>query len=806
MIRADLHLHSRHSRRSAEWLLRRFDFPDSVSDPKALYRKLRDAGMSFVTFTDHNEIGGCLEIAGEPGVFLSEEVTAHFPGDRREVHILVWDITEEQHLEIADLRRDVRELAAWLNQNDIAHAVAHPLLPLEGAMDPAYLGKLLLLFRHFEGVNGLRDDLFNRTFRHLAENLTPEKMAELADRNDMAPLGLEPWKKILVGGSDDHGGIFPGSAWTEVRQARNPQEFLACVRRGECVPGGRGGTPLALSHSLYNTVYFFLKERFFKKQGPATSLVEKAFSRFMEGNDPTQFTFSDKMGFVAEGILSGKIFDLVKPGNASLWKELADSLGQPSWKNLLRQETDGVAEPERRAFLIANATANRLAFRFFERCLRELSSGNPIESLQSISAMIPVLAVLSPYLYAFQSQAPDRRALRTLCLDILGRCPAELENNKRAWATDTLDDVNGVSTTIRRMAAAGARDGVALTVLTCSSHSEEHGITVKNFTPIGEFSLPEYELQKLSFPPVLAILDYIQREGFTEVIVSTPGPMGLASLLAAKMLGLETSGIYHTDFPQYVRILTEDGFLETLTWNFMHWFYSQLDLVYVNSAHYRHCWTARGIPESKLHLLPRGLDLALFRADRRDTKFWTARGLRPGEVGVLYVGRVSREKNLEDLAGAFRRLGKQKSPARLLVVGDGPFHADLGGLVPDAIFTGTLSGEELATAYASADLFAFPSTTDTFGNVILEAMASGLPCIVSDVGGPSELVTNGVNGRIVPAGDCKKLADAIGALAGDAAMRTRMSREAIQAVADRDWQGAFRKFWARPQTAGRPSQ
>lgn len=94
---------------------------------------------------------------------------------------------------------------------------------------------------------------------------------------------------------------------------------------------------------------------------------------------------------------------------------------------------------------------------------------------------------------------------------------------------------------------------------------------------------------------MLEIIDYVQRGGFTEVIISTPGPIGLCALLAAKILGLKTSAIYHTDFPQYVRILTDDSWLETLTWNYMQWFYEQMDIVYVNSGDYRLALEARGI-------------------------------------------------------------------------------------------------------------------------------------------------------------------------------------------------------------------
>src|SRR5207244_3709244 len=137
--------------------------------------------------------------------------------------------------------------------------------------------------------------------------------------------------------------------------------------------------------------------------------------------------------------------------------------------------------------------------------------------------------------------------------------------------------------------------GNDLIVVTSRSTITITDIPIRNFTPIGEFELPEYELQKLSFPPILQMVEYIQRECFTELIISTPGPIGLTALLAAKMLGLRASGIYHTDFPQYVRILSDDASLETLTWNYMRWFYGQLDLVYVNSDGYRRAWIDGGI-------------------------------------------------------------------------------------------------------------------------------------------------------------------------------------------------------------------
>src|SRR2546423_4114145 len=476
----------------------------------------------------------------------------------------------------------------------------------------------MLLFKHFEGINGLRDALLSDLAQTLFKQLTPEKIDVLANRHNLAPTHTEPWKKILVGGSDDHGGQFAASAFTETLAAESAATFLEHVRNGDCSARGHGGTPLVLSHGFYNTVACFIQDRFNQKLGPGAALVEKMFSRFMEGRAPTEFTLKEKMEFIVQGVLSGKIYDFVKPANVSLWKELSGYFAQPEVKAKLAAQLNGVNEPERRTFLMANMVAEQLAFRFFNKFVQQIGSGNMIESMQALSAIAPILVVLTPYIYGFHSQAPSRKWLRTVFRELTGEIPVALQNRKRAWFTDTLDDVNGVATTIRKMTAAGAAVGRELVVVVSRGELNINNIPIKNFKPIGEFELPEYELQKLSFPPILQMLDYIQRERFTEIIISTPGPVGLTALLAAKMLNLQTSGIYHTDFPQYIRILTEDSFLESMAWRYMQWFYGQLDTVFVNSEDYRRSWIARGFAPEKLKILPRGLDTAMFSPERRD--------------------------------------------------------------------------------------------------------------------------------------------------------------------------------------------
>ena len=752
--------------------------------------------MDFVTITDHDTIDGCLAIRDLPNTFISEQVTTYFPQDPCKIHILAWGITEKQHDDIVIIRDNIFALQRYLQSGKITHAVAHPLYSINGKLESSHLERLILLFKHFEGVNGLRDALLSELTPELFASLTPEKIAKFAERHNLEPTHREAWKKIFVGGSDDHGGKFMASAFTETPAADSAGEFLTHVRTGNCEARGEGGTPLALSHGFYNTVALFVQDHFHEKLGPSAELIEQMFSRFMEGRDPTEFTLAEKASFIAQGVLSGKIFELAKPANMSLWKELSGYFARPEVKAKLAEQLNTVPEAERRTFIMANMVAEQLAFRFFQKFVQQISTGNMLESVQALTAIAPILIILAPYIYGFHSQAPSRKWLQKIFRELTGEIPEALQNNKRAWFTDTLEDVNGVATTIRKMTAAGATAGKELMVITSRNELTVDDIPIKNFKPIGEFELPEYELQKLSFPPILQMLDYIQRERFTEVIISTPGPIGLTALLAAKMLNLQTSGIYHTDFPQYVRILTEDSFLESVTWRYMHWFYGQLDTVFVNSEEYRDSWIKRGFEPEKLKIFPRGLDTQLFHPTRRDSKFFEKFGAKNGQIRLLYVGRVSREKHLDLLAEAYRRLRDEGLSIQLCVVGHGPYSQEFSESLPEALFTGYLTGEELAAAYASADIFVFPSTTDTFGNVIIEAQASGVPVIVSDSGGPKELVENDRNGLITKSHDVEDLVRAIRELVADPDRRKRMGDFARESVINRTWPNAFRKFWA----------
>jgi len=219
--------------------------------------------------------------------------------------------------------------------------------------------------------------------------------------------------------------------------------------------------------------------------------------------------------------------------------------------------------------------------------------------------------------------------------------------------------------------------------------------------------------------------------------------------------------------------------LEALAWKYMCLFYHSVDEVVVPSKFIARLLHARGMRNRKLLILDRWVDANRFHPKHRDADYWTRHGVADGATRFLYVGRIGLEKNLDTLADAFLALCAERKDVHLLVVGDGPYRKDLEARLAGApvTFTGFLEGQELSIAYASADVKLFPSTTDTWGNAPLEAQASGLPVVVSDQGGPQELMVDGVTGFCVRGRDVAALADAMGKLL-DEGRRTRMGAAA----------------------------
>jgi glycosyltransferase involved in cell wall biosynthesis len=215
----------------------------------------------------------------------------------------------------------------------------------------------------------------------------------------------------------------------------------------------------------------------------------------------------------------------------------------------------------------------------------------------------------------------------------------------------------------------------------------------------------------------------------------------------------------------------------------------------------------KGIDPGKISLFPRGVDTVRFHPAKRNVAYLKEQFGAGDGPKILYVGRISKEKDLSSLANAFKKLIKTTDKVELVLVGDGPYTNELKELLAGtpSIFTGYREGEELATIYASCDLFAFPSATDTFGNVVLEAQASGLPVIVSDSGGPQENIIRHKTGEVIPAGDTEALLQSLNSLLADRTRLKEMGKAARLNMENRSYERAFDGTWRIYERLRNPS-
>jgi glycosyltransferase involved in cell wall biosynthesis len=266
------------------------------------------------------------------------------------------------------------------------------------------------------------------------------------------------------------------------------------------------------------------------------------------------------------------------------------------------------------------------------------------------------------------------------------------------------------------------------------------------------------------------------------------------------MLRVPLLGTYHTDFPAYVENLTGDHRVTNGTIQYMEWFYGQMATVFSRSHEYLFNLHDLGIRDEKLRTIQPGVNTEKFspiHATDASGELWTSMGIdKP--LRLLYAGRVSVEKNLPLLATAFEELCKLRSDVALVIAGDGPYLNEMRERLANlpAHFLGYQNDHQLGRLYASSDLFVFPSRTDTLGQVVMEAQASGLPVLVSNEGGPKEMMAEGLSGLALPATDPAVWCRAIDGLLNDESRRQRMARYAPQRMARHSLARTFESFWA----------
>ncbi len=344
------------------------------------------------------------------------------------------------------------------------------------------------------------------------------------------------------------------------------------------------------------------------------------------------------------------------------------------------------------------------------------------------------------------------------------------------------------------------RDGANQALNKLVDYLERHDVVVRVYSPTSAtpafepagtlISVPAWKIpwrSEYRFARAMQAETQRDLETFAPDLVhlAAPDALGHSVKRWARAAGVPAVASVHTRFELYFAYYGL-GWYHRYAVRLLQRFYGDLEEIYATSEGFAEYLRAQGMSE-RIKVWSRGIDKTRFSPLRRDLAWRAGLGIAADEPTIAFVGRLVLEKGLDVVAATMTELSRRGVPHRLLVVGDGPARARLKSQVPQAVLTGFLGGLALPRAYASADMLLNPSTTETFGNVTLEAMASGLPVVAADATGNSCLVENGVSGALVPPGDARAFADAIQALIDDPQARAAAGQAGLERAATYDW-------------------
>jgi glycosyltransferase involved in cell wall biosynthesis/predicted metal-dependent phosphoesterase TrpH len=774
--RVDMHCHSTASEVSRLGVQRAAGLPECATPPQEVYELAKRRGMDFVTITDHDTIAGALEIADRPDVFISEELTAHFRGEpRAAVHILCYGIDPAEHEWLQTNRGDVEACAEYMHGREILCALAHPYYTVEAPLTARHRRRLASLFSIWEVRNGARARELNRP----------------------AATYIATLDGIGIGGSDDHAGVDIGRTWSETPPARTPAEFLAHVRAGQVRARGAQGSAAKWAHAA-----IALAARALGANEPRTQGQSEPNTEPSRAPDPrVVMTMARRLlheGDMRQGPVGGG--GAVAPADARCLLQ--------AW--LAALELDHLDERGLIAYMqderFDHADLYRRACRVHERKLRAavesivqaIGGHDATEEPRSEAAdgrsathgghapldgEVDVLGAASALFEGCIAAIPYAPATAFLGSEKAKLDSREGEVPRVAILADGIGSTHGVSRTIEEIRQRGV-PGFEIEVIGTDPDVD------RRLSAVAEIDVPFYPGLQIGVPSLPAAVQTLADGAFDAIHVCSPGPVGVAGALLARGLGLPLLGSYHTELTAYAALRSGERHLADAMALGVSAFYNACELVLSPSPASDQALAAIGLPAERVLRWDRGVDTERFQPALRDATL-----LPSNTVNVLYAGRITREKGAELLADAFLEARAREPRLHLVLAGGGPEQERLRERVGDqhTTFLGWLHGTELARAYASADIFLFPSATDTFGQVILEAQASGLPVLAVAAGGPLTLIEDRVSG-LLRAADVGQLSEALLELATSPLLRRRLAASALAAVRERTWEQAMERL------------
>ncbi|MBM7060119.1 glycosyltransferase family 1 protein [Pseudomonas sp. UL073] len=361
-------------------------------------------------------------------------------------------------------------------------------------------------------------------------------------------------------------------------------------------------------------------------------------------------------------------------------------------------------------------------------------------------------------------------------------------------------EINGVANTLLHLSEGLRQRGHCVEVVRPRRADERGAANTEQLLLTRAWPVPGYPGLQIGLVSLHKLLRRWQRHRPDVLYIATEGPLGLTALRAARRLQIPVISGYHTDFPRYCAHYGF-GLFGRLVGGYLRWFHNRAQRTLTPSAGQRIELERRGF--TRVEVLLHGVDGRQFNPARRCTELRRSWGLGDDDLAVLHVGRLAPEKNLGLLGPCFRALqaAHPQRQLRLVVVGDGPQRDELQQALPEAVFCGMQRAEQLGRHYASGDLFLFPSLSETFGNVVIEAQASGLAVVAYDQAAAAQHIRHGHNGAVASPGDELGFCAAANWLLEDAEALRRVRLNARQHAGQQGWPAIVQRFEAFLQAA-----
>ena len=369
-------------------------------------------------------------------------------------------------------------------------------------------------------------------------------------------------------------------------------------------------------------------------------------------------------------------------------------------------------------------------------------------------------------------------------------------NIRAAWFADIFDEVSGVVTDTIEVHRQAQNHNMAWYPLTC------YHCNIKPFHVFKPaLSVPTgfaYKGSKIYIPDFRSVISFLKKKEINIIISNTPAAMGFMAMRTSSRLKIPWVDIYHTDVDFYLDVLTKGAwrpFINRIALAFVKVYHKRANLIFVRNKDYFDQMLGKGHAKSKIRYYPPGVDINRFNPKHNDQSIWKKFRMDASKMTILFVGRITKVKDLEFLLKAFS--SEDRQDAQLAIVGKGPeetLYQKQYGSSRNIHFLGLQQGETLQKIYASSDLFVLPSASETLGKTVLEAMASGLPALVSDKGGPKEHVKDTVTGRIFKAGSYDEFLKTFRDILTQKKVLSKMGKAAYKSVQGYTMDNLFRRF------------